>query len=169
MRYFSVLYIVCLYRCMYVCYTFIKYQSSSLEEPELQCVHLLCRMRWKPRELGQIGMREWVEWRACKAECIDGQTERTVDCVESDVGHFEIDVTDDIHWGWEPVEQLEKITWTAWTKSRAAPSMIPNYTSAHVMREFITLLNSQQHKQSRVCARRPNRKESLACWRIRSV
>ena len=30
--------------------------------------------------------------------------------MESDVGHFEIDVTDDIHWGWEPVEQLEKIT-----------------------------------------------------------
>ena len=29
MWYFSILYIVCLHHCMYVCYMFIKYQSSS--------------------------------------------------------------------------------------------------------------------------------------------
>jgi len=38
MWYFSMLYIVCLYHCMYVCYMFIKYQSVSLSMSVSLCV-----------------------------------------------------------------------------------------------------------------------------------
>ena len=34
MWYFSMLYIVCLYHCMYVCYMFIKYQSINQSQME---------------------------------------------------------------------------------------------------------------------------------------